>query len=105
MRMGETVAALAIAAALSTISPGPGALAGEQSVTVGIKRNVEATLHTPDGPGPYPGILVMHPSVGLEQADRAASQLEADAAAAAPVDARRLRGLAQTIRARVALVR
>ena len=70
MRMGETVAALAIAAALSTMSPWPGPLAGEQSATVGIKRNVDATLYTPDGPGPYPGVLVMHPSVGLEQADR-----------------------------------
>src|SRR5262245_12437978 len=70
MKMGQTIAALAIAAALSTMSPGPGALAGEQSVTVGIKHNVEATLYAPDGPGPYPGVLVMHPSVGLEQADR-----------------------------------
>ena len=63
--------ALAIGAIVSTMSldlrP---AGAGEQTVTVGIKHNVEATLYTPDGPGPYPGVLVMHPSVGIEQADR-----------------------------------
>src|SRR5260370_37285224 len=71
MRAGERVAALAIAMALlATTLAARSAFAGEQSVTVGIKRNVQATLYTPDGPGPYPGILVLHPSVGLEQSDR-----------------------------------
>jgi len=71
MRAGEKRLALAIAMALlATTLAGRAAFAGEQSVTVGIKRNVAATLYTPDGPGPYPGILVLHPSVGLEQSDR-----------------------------------
>jgi carboxymethylenebutenolidase len=71
MRVGEKIAALAIAMALlATIATDRAALAGEQSVTVGIRRNVAATLYTPDGPGPYPGILVLHPSVGLEESDR-----------------------------------
>lgn len=30
---------------------------------------MRATLVTPDGPGPYPGILVLHTSGGLEDAD------------------------------------
>jgi hypothetical protein len=41
----------------------------------------------------------------LEQAERTASQLEAEAASASAADARRLRGLAQTLRARAASVR
>jgi hypothetical protein len=41
----------------------------------------------------------------LEQAERTASQLEADAGAAASIDARRLRGLAQTLRASATSVR
>jgi carboxymethylenebutenolidase len=71
MRARERAPALSIAIALSmTLLDLCPALAGEQSVTVGVKHNVEATLYTPDGPGPYPGVLVLHPSVGLEQSDR-----------------------------------
>ena len=43
--------------------------ASEISVKVGVKKNMYATLITPDGPGPYPGMLVLHTSGGLQQAD------------------------------------
>ena len=36
---------------------------------VGVKNNMRAFLLTPDGPGPYPGILVLHTSGGLQSAD------------------------------------
>jgi carboxymethylenebutenolidase len=35
---------------------------------------MQATLMTPDGPGPYPGILLLHTSGGLGQADFAFAQ-------------------------------
>lgn len=43
--------------------------AAETSLKVGVKKNMNATLITPDGPGPYPGVLVLHTSAGLKQAD------------------------------------
>ena len=49
------------------------ALAAEpttQSVTVGVQHNMAATLYTPDGPGPFPTILLMHTSQGLTETDR-----------------------------------
>jgi carboxymethylenebutenolidase len=45
------------------------ALAGETSITVGAKQNMSAYLYTPDGAGPYPGILLLHTSGGLGGAD------------------------------------
>lgn len=45
------------------------ALADEASVTVGVKQNMNAYLYTPDGAGPYPGILLLHTSGGLGGAD------------------------------------
>lgn len=38
-------------------------------VMVGVKQNMHAELITPDAGGPYPGILLLHTSGGLEQAD------------------------------------
>lgn len=46
-----------------------GARADETTVTVGVKQNMTAYLYTPDGPGPYPGILLLHTSGGLQAAD------------------------------------
>lgn len=52
--------------------------ADEASVAVGVKQNMSAYLYTPDGPGPYPGILLLHTSGGLGGADIAyAKQLMA----------------------------
>src|SRR5215469_18479026 len=49
----------------------PAARAGVATVTVGVKQNITAYLYTPDGPGPYPGILLLHTSGGLQAADTA----------------------------------
>lgn len=38
-------------------------------VRVGILQNMRALLITPEGPGPHPGILVLHTSGGLQNAD------------------------------------
>jgi len=37
---------------------------------VGVRHNMEATLYTPAGPGPHPGVIVIHTSQGLTEADR-----------------------------------
>lgn len=53
--------------------PAATAGAGEPSsrmLSVGVKRNMEATLYTPDGPGPFPSVMVLHTSQGLTEADR-----------------------------------
>jgi len=45
-------------------------VAAEESVVkVGAKQNMRATLITPDGDGPYPAVLVLHTSGGLQSAD------------------------------------
>jgi carboxymethylenebutenolidase len=41
-----------------------------QTVTVGVRKNMESTLFVPKGPGPFPTILVMHTSGGISEADR-----------------------------------
>jgi carboxymethylenebutenolidase len=50
-----------------------GAAAGTfttQILTVGVRKNMEATLYTPDGPGPFPMVLVLHTSGGISSADQ-----------------------------------
>src|SRR5438105_12117237 len=39
-------------------------------MTVGVRGNMEATLYTPDGPGPFPGVVVIHTSQGITEVDR-----------------------------------
>jgi carboxymethylenebutenolidase len=39
-------------------------------MNVGARGNMEATLYTPDGAGPFPSIIVIHTSQGLIEADR-----------------------------------
>ena len=41
-----------------------------QMMKVGVRGNMEATLYTPDGPGPFPSVVVVHTSLGLVEADR-----------------------------------
>jgi carboxymethylenebutenolidase len=41
-----------------------------RTVTVGTQKNMEATLFTPKGPGPFPMMLEMHTSGGIQEADR-----------------------------------
>ncbi len=43
----------------------------ERALKVGVRQSMSATLVTPDGRGPYPGVLLLHTSGGLEPADLA----------------------------------
>jgi carboxymethylenebutenolidase len=45
------------------------ALADASTLKVGVNKNMDAHLMTPDGPGPYPAILVLHTSGGLQSGD------------------------------------
>ena len=60
-----TMVAVWLAAILLTMP----VMADSSKLTVGTNRYMDATLITPDGPGPYPGVLVIHTSGGLQQAD------------------------------------
>ncbi|HEY1728223.1 MAG TPA: dienelactone hydrolase family protein [Candidatus Baltobacteraceae bacterium] len=60
---------LALAIAVS-VAPPP-VSAAQTEITVGVRKSMHATLVAPDGPGPYPGVLVLHTSGGLEDADLA----------------------------------
>jgi carboxymethylenebutenolidase len=39
-------------------------------LNVGVRHNMEATLYTPDGPGPFPSVIVFHTSQGTTEVDR-----------------------------------
>ena len=45
------------------------ALADTTSIKVGVNKNMNAELMTPDGAGPYPAILLLHTSGGLQAGD------------------------------------
>lgn len=60
--------ALAAAGALWALSTIP-ALADSTMLKVGVDKNMNAHLMMPDGPGPYPAILVLHTSGGLQPGD------------------------------------
>jgi carboxymethylenebutenolidase len=47
------------------------AFAESTTIKVGTNANMNATLITPDGPGPFPAVLVLHTSGGMEPADLA----------------------------------
>jgi carboxymethylenebutenolidase len=49
--------------------PASVASAASATIKVGVHQNMNAHLLTPDGPGPYPAILLMHTSGGLQPAD------------------------------------
>jgi carboxymethylenebutenolidase len=53
-----------------TLAPASAGEPTSRLVTVGVKKNMEATLFTPDGPGPFPSVLVLHTSLGITEADR-----------------------------------
>ena len=64
-------AALFIAAALVGMAGSAAAMDfTSKTVTVGVRKNMESTLYVPNGPGPYPTILVMHTSGGISETDR-----------------------------------
>ena len=63
------------------------ARAGQSDMMVGVSVTMHATLFTPDGPGPYPAVLVLHTSGGLRDADLAYAQALAKAGYVALVPA------------------
>ncbi|MDR3523266.1 MAG: dienelactone hydrolase family protein [Acetobacteraceae bacterium] len=63
------------------------ARAGQSEIMVGTSGRMHATLITPDGPGPYPGVLVLHTSGGLREADLAYARALAKAGYVALVPA------------------
>jgi carboxymethylenebutenolidase len=60
---------IALASIALALAVGVPAFAETTSLTVGVKRNMNAMLFAPDGPGPYPGVLILHTSGGLKSAD------------------------------------
>jgi carboxymethylenebutenolidase len=68
MRPISIFAATALMAACA--APAGAADFMSQTVTVGVHKNMEATLFIPNGPGPFPTILEMHTSGGISEADR-----------------------------------
>lgn len=65
-----TVLAMSLAALGASAGVGVAADFTSQMVNVGVRKNMEATLYTPNGAGPFPTVLVMHTSGGLHEADR-----------------------------------
>jgi carboxymethylenebutenolidase len=45
------------------------AMADTRTVNVGVNGHMQAQLISPDGPGPYPAVLLLHTSGGLQMAD------------------------------------
>lgn len=70
MSMRMRLAAIAIVA-VTLAMLGAAARAETATIMVGVGNKMRAFLMTPDGPGPYPAILVLHTSGGLQGADTA----------------------------------
>ena len=61
---------LALSVLHPALAPPAAAEPTSRMVTVGVKGNMEATLYVPDGPGPFPSVIVIHTSQGITEADR-----------------------------------
>jgi len=46
-------------------------LSAQSTLVVGVKHNISATLVTPNGPGPFPAMVVLSTSYGVRSFDRA----------------------------------
>jgi len=64
----KAIGMVAVAVALWALCAQP-AWAGSTTVKTGANGKMKAVLMTPDGPGPYPAILLLHTSGGLQPAD------------------------------------
>ncbi|MHB8731689.1 MAG: dienelactone hydrolase family protein [bacterium] len=62
-----TVLSAVVLLAALTWTTTPSTFGATTTVTVGVKNNISALLIAPDGPGPYPGVLVLGTGRGLEQ--------------------------------------
>ncbi len=58
------------ASIIASLLAGGGAHAAESSqISVGINKKMDATLYKPAGTGPFPGVVILHTSGGLQSAD------------------------------------
>src|SRR5471032_2178575 len=62
--------ALLLAALSASIDSAVAGTYTTKTLTVGVRKNMEATLYTPDGPGPFPMVLVLHTSGGISSAEQ-----------------------------------
>lgn len=60
---------LLLAALLVLLAVPASAQVTSSTVKVGVRGNMEATLYVPDGPGPFPSVIVFHTSFGMMSAD------------------------------------
>ena len=68
--MTSRTAAFAAALLLVAIPAArPAAAASTTDIIVGVNHNMHAMLVVPDGPGPYPAVLVLHTSNGFSPGD------------------------------------
>jgi carboxymethylenebutenolidase len=63
------VLAALLGASLASAPPTQAADPVRTIMTVGLKHNINAVLFTPDGPGPFPGIMLLPTSRGMGVAD------------------------------------
>jgi carboxymethylenebutenolidase len=68
MRMTKKLRGAIVAPILWTLSALP-ALADVTTLKVGVNQIMNAQLMTPEGPGPYPALLLLHTSGGLQTED------------------------------------
>jgi len=64
MRGVGVVCLLALAATQAFAEP------ASRPLRVGVKGNMDATLYVPEGPGPFPSVVVIHTSQGITEVDR-----------------------------------
>lgn len=64
----KSLGVAAAASVLCMVVAAP-ALADSTTIKVGVNKNMDAQLMTPDGSGPYPAILLLHTSGGLQAGD------------------------------------
>lgn len=69
MRAGFRGFAAVVAAGVVLALLGPPAQAGAKTINTGVNGKVRAELMMPDGPGPFPAILVLHTSGGMQPED------------------------------------
>jgi carboxymethylenebutenolidase len=63
------VLAALLGASLASALPAHAADPVRTTMTVGLKHNINAVLFTPDGPGPFPGIMLLPTAYGMGIAD------------------------------------
>jgi carboxymethylenebutenolidase len=69
--MATSVLRFLLGALVTALLSSPAAADSQsEMLTVGVRHNMEATLYTPDGPGPFPSVIVFHTSQGLIEHDR-----------------------------------